>query len=128
MDLDPDMFGNDDGSPRDDGSLRLGRNIRALLADEESDEGNDEASGGEEDGDKSHPGATTGPQSGARWRGWELKALIRNMTDLNVLDSNLTTGERKDVWEHIAQQQTQERSKQGSAAVRSAGACQNAWV
>ncbi|KAL9940965.1 hypothetical protein V8E36_000453 [Tilletia maclaganii] len=84
-----------DEDEEEDSSPRPGSHIKALLD-------NDDGAG--EDAE-----ASTSPREmkGARWRGWELKLLIRNMHDLSVLDPNLTAKERMEVWQQIAELQTQ---------------------
>ena len=105
-----------DEDEEEDSSPRPGSHIKALLD-------NDDGAG--EDAE-----ASTSPREmkGARWRGWELKLLIRNMHDLSVLDPNLTAKERMEVWQQIAELQTQAHAKRNSMTGRTSGACSNAWA
>ncbi|KAE8218757.1 hypothetical protein CF319_g7423 [Tilletia indica] len=116
---DDDMLLSDDD---ESDSVLLGANIDAIL-----DKG-DETTSSSDEKEIMPEESNKAPGGGARWRGFEFRALLQAMHDLNVLDPNLeSTQERNELWEKVAEVVTNERKKQGSIVVRTVIACKNAW-
>ncbi|CAD6931800.1 unnamed protein product [Tilletia controversa] len=114
---DEDML-NDERA--EEGARALGQNVGAMLDDEWETESDDQS------GISTTPSA--GSSAGSRWRGWESRTLLKSMFDLNVLDPNLKSHERDEIWVQVMKTVNEERGRQKIKGSRTDGACKHAWI